>query len=156
MAVECIVKLAGLLKAEDVAVVFRSNGLTALAVNKAIIVTDGDVSEWVPEDATHIVSNVDGADVDEVIDMTNSGISEDDPWTFAVQSAAQMALIVSEPGPLGAKFLTKLVADDVLAARHVNRGLKNPPKDNPISQKWYKAVDGGWTSDPKQAVKKVS
>jgi hypothetical protein len=181
MAVEMFVKVPGLFKAEGVAVVFHGQGgVNAIAVSKSIVITSDSVDEWITDDVEYVVSNKEVGEVDEVIDLTDAAITHESPIVEALQAAAQMALMASEPGPIAAKFLEHVVEDADYAAKRAGiiakpakksdklgitgktiiagskraaaRKTKAPAAATANEQVWYKAKDGkGFTQDPAQA-----
>lgn len=134
MTVEIFVRVAGLLKAEGVAVVFYGDKVNAVAVNKAIVVTDGDPMLFITDDIYYIASNNSDEELaDEVLDLSDSGINNESDVISALQSAAQMALLVSEPGPVAARYLERLVADDEYADYVVTRSQRKALKNKKVA-----------------------
>lgn len=122
MTVEINFTLPGLFDA-DTAVVAEVGIYKAIAVNKTMVITDSKSIEEFLGDTDYLVSNVELLmGVDEVIDMTNSGIDTEDGKTRAFQMAAQLVLIAGEPGPRAVRYLERVVGDDDFAARQVGKG----------------------------------
>jgi hypothetical protein len=121
-----VVAVPGLFKDSDTVAIFRKDGLDAIALNKAIVVTSDDVFEFVPEDATYVVVNAGSMlrdKADEVVDLSDVPVA-DQALVAAVQSAAHMALLTCEPGPVAAKFLERLVNEPEFTARKVIKGAR--------------------------------
>lgn len=172
MTVEFTIRVAGLLKATDTAVVYVGLSISAVAVNKAIVVTSNDPMEFITDDIEYIASNVQRDYVDEVVDLSDAAIENDSDIVAAIQSAAQMALLVGEPGPVAVKFLERVVSDDRFAEHQMDlaqrklgkatakkaakapakKAAKPSKKAGEDEEKWYISADGhGWTTDVSQA-----
>lgn len=121
--VEMIVRVPGLFD-EDTTFIIKHQGLVAIAHPKSVVITTGDVSEWIGQEDLYIVSNEEGREVDEVIDLSQSGIDHDDDVAQLMQLTCQAILNAGTPGPVCEKWLAKVVTDDVLATRVTRRAAK--------------------------------